>query len=159
MLQCQHTALCVHLTVHVTSISSFTLLLSRPTCVIGTDGYRVNNNSNCHSVAKNLTWVKQRMSWSLWTPWRCMGKWRYGSTLFFQVDVASGQHHAPSTLLSAEDLTGCHSAGHCLPPFCALSLAPAGNDTQDRSVRNPDTICWATLYHTCYCMIRALRQT
>lgn len=59
---------------------------------------------------------------------------------FFQVDVVSGQHHAPSTLPSAEDLTGCHSEGHCLPPLCALSLAPAGNDTQDRSVRNPDTV-------------------
>jgi hypothetical protein len=40
MLQDQHTALCVHLTVRVIGISSSTLLLARPTYVIGT----VNNS-------------------------------------------------------------------------------------------------------------------
>jgi hypothetical protein len=68
------------------------------------------------------------MSWSLWTPWRFIGAVEVWLRSIFQVCAASGQHHALSTLPSAEDLTGCHSAGHCLapPPSARFPLRPLG---------------------------------
>jgi len=140
MLLCQHTALCVHLTVHVTGISSSTLLLARPTGVIGTDSYRINNSSDWHSVGQKLNVSEVEDELISVDSMKVYGGSGVIAPLNFSCRCGEG-----STSRSVHLAIGGRS--HRLPfsrtqspSPCALSLAPAGNDTQDRLFRNPDTV-------------------
>jgi hypothetical protein len=87
MLQCQHSALCVHLSitlpVHVTGFSSSTLLVARPICVIGTrphgqQQFRLSQRRQKRTVSDvedNVISVDAM---------KVYGLWRYSSTQFFR---------------------------------------------------------------------------
>jgi len=79
------------------------------------------------------------MTWSLWTPWRCKGCGGMAPTKF---SGRNGRWANPPPRPPSPRRPSTRNLPAPPPPepICALSLAPTGNDTQDRPVRNPDTI-------------------